>query len=438
MNKPILVGIRKETKTHQERRAPVTPQDVAALTQESSLQFCVQPSEHRVYRESEYQEAGATITPDLSGCNLILGIKEVPPKEIQPQKAHLFFSHTIKKQPFNMPMLKRFLDTGSTLMDYECVVDNANQRLIFFGVQAGQAGMINSLWSLGQRLKALGFPTSLAELTQARHYDTLADAKEAIKDTVVNLDPDSIPESLRPLTFGITGGGNVSKGAQEILSLLDPLWLRGEVLVELAKNNALDPNKVYASVLDIGDLVTRLDNSGSVIDPLHYYKHPEQYVSGFERYVPHLSVLLHGAYWDFRYPKLLTQDFLKEHFASTTPPPKLLVVGDVTCDVMGSMECTVRATYPEDPVYVYNPETATERDGFDGPGLLVMAVEILPTELPHESSEAFSGFLKPYLPNVASTNFARPLDQLGLPEPFERSVIAHNGQLAPTYRYILQ
>jgi len=166
-----------------------------------------------------------------------------------------------------------------------------------------------------------------------------------------------------------------------------------------------------------------------------YYDHPEKYESVFEKYLPYLSVLVNAIYWTPAYPRLVSKEGLKRLFAEAKRP-RLRVIGDISCDVEGAVEVTVKSTEPGNPIYVYNPATGEVQDGIAGPGVVIMAVEILPTELPRESSAYFSSVLKPFLPAIARCDFSVPFDECGLPPEIKRAVIAYRGELTPDYRYI--
>ena len=179
------LAVRRETKSPLERRTPITPELVRRLGKGSDVEVLVQPSARRVFHDKEYVRAGATMSENLADATVILGVKEIPPELFQPDTAYVFFSHVIKGQPYNMPMLAKMLELGCTLIDYEKICDPAGKRLIFFGRFAGLAGMIDSLWSLGQRLRREGIPTPLASIEKASTYESLDDAKVAIIDAQV-------------------------------------------------------------------------------------------------------------------------------------------------------------------------------------------------------------------------------------------------------------
>lgn len=145
------IGIRREDKNEWERRVPLTPAQVARLVQQQ-LPIMVQPSSIRAFADDSYAAAGTIVQEDLAAADIILAIKEIPLELLQPYKTYLFFSHTIKGQAHNMPLLRRLLELNCQLIDYERIVDQQNRRLIFFGEHAGLAGMVETLRTLGQRL----------------------------------------------------------------------------------------------------------------------------------------------------------------------------------------------------------------------------------------------------------------------------------------------
>lgn len=430
MNK---IGIRHEDKYEAERRAPLAPKHVAKLVRDENLKIVIEKSPKRVFSHEEYLDAGATISENLSDCQVIMGVKEIPAEAFEPGKTYIFFSHVIKGQPYNMPMLRKMMELKCNLIDYEKIEDELGRRLIFFGKYAGLAGMINTLWSLGQRLKAQGIDTPLMHLKQAVNYNSLAEAKSAISKAGFEIARHGLPEALQPLTIGFTGYGNVSNGAQEICHLLPVKEISPEELLQLETTKGLPGNVIYKTVFMEKDLVEPID-AGASFDLQHYYKNPDLYQSNFDRFIPKLSVLVNGMYWDARYPRLITKEHLKEMYSAGEP--KLKVIGDITCDVDGSIESTVKAAPVEDPVFVYHPETDTITSGFDGNGIQMMTVDILPTELPRESTIAFGDALMPYLEAIAQADFSKPFMHPDLPGPILRGMILYQGELTPDFKYI--
>jgi alpha-aminoadipic semialdehyde synthase len=427
------VGVRREDKSIWERRVPIVPDDAKELMEQGGLEIVVQPSEIRVFKEPEYEAMGAAVREDLSGCDVIFAVKEIPVDLLLPDKAYVFFAHVIKGQDYNMPMLKQLLDLNCTLIDYEKVTDETGRRLIFFGRQAGWAGMLDTLWALGARLAWEGIGTPLAELGQALTYPDLESAKAAVYAAGERIRAEGLPPSLCPLVVGFAGYGNVSQGAQDIFDLLPFEEVAPGNLPQLFEREA-DAHTLYKVVFKEEDIVEPVP-PGSAFELTDYYDHPEKYRGRFETYLPYLTALVNGIYWEEKYPRLVTKDQVKDLFGGQSKP-RLRVIGDISCDVEGSIECTVRCTEPGDPIYVYNPDSEETIDGAAGYGLVILAVDILPSELPRESSSYFSGVLREYIPVIARADYSVPFEELDLPPAIMRAVIAHRGELAPAYQYL--
>ncbi len=428
-----MIGIVREWKTACERRAPITPMDVADLMAQSSLEFSVEPSPHRVFDNSTYESAGAKLTDDLSPCDFFIGIKEMPMDRLHPGKPHLFFSHTIKGQEYNIPLLRKILELKCTLLDYELVKNDDGNRLIFFGRQAGQAGMLNTLWALGQRLEVHGLKSPFANLKQARFYEDLSEGLEEVAMVRAAIESGGLPDLLQPFVCGITGTGNVAAGAGEVLAALNPLEI---TVSELEAGVALEnPHRIHLVVFDEEHLYRRQDGGKFIRED--FRQNPEGYESALEDHLDNITMLVTGHFWDARYPKIISKDSVASMF-ERNDMPRLQVIGDVSCDPEGGIEVTLKATYPDNPCFVYHPDSRTMTDGFDGEGLLIMAVEILPTELANDSSRVFSAALKQFLPAVLDADFGRDFKTLDLPPEFKRAVIAHQGSLTPDWAHLLK
>jgi saccharopine dehydrogenase (NAD+, L-lysine-forming) len=427
-----FIGIRHEDKYAMERRAPLTPKHVERLVRQKKLDIIIQSSEKRVFKDEEYIKAGAKVAKDLKKCSVIFGVKEMPVSFFEPDKTYVFFAHVIKGQKHNMPMLKRMMELKCNLIEYERVVDEQGKRIIFFGRYAGMAGMINSFWSLGQRLKNLGYPSNLIKIRQAHNYHSLREAQEDISAVGQLIAENGISHELRPFVIGFTGYGNVSQGAQEICGLIPIKEICAEKLLELKNRKKLPDNIIYKVVFREAEMYERID--GEPFDLQDYYNHPELFCSKFEKYIPHLSMLINCIYWDKRYPKLVTKDFLKKLYAKGQP--KLKVIGDISCDVNGSVESTVKSAEIEDPIYVYDPSTDTIKPGSEGEGIQVMAVDILPAELPRDSSEGFADVLVNYVKPIADADFEEHFEDLDLPRSIKKALILHRGELTPDYEYL--
>lgn len=426
------IGLRLEDKNVWERRVAVVPSDVKKLT-EAGLEFRVERFERRAFDDSAYEAAGATLVDDVRDCDLVLGIKEMPRGYFREGGAYMCFSHTIKGQPYNMDMLREMISRKITLLDYETVTDEEGRRLIFFGRYAGLAGMIDTLWTLGLRLQALGHETPFLDIQPAHVYSDLEAAKEAMTRVGKRLEAEGIPEVLAPMAIGITGYGHVSQGAQEILDLLPMEEVQPGDLPRFVEANPTLTKKLVKVVYREEHLAAPSDPARE-FDLQYYYDNGPEHRSIFEPNLSLLTVLVNGIFWNENYPKLADAGQLRDLFAGGSP--RLTVVGDITCDVDGSLACTMRDTEPGDPVYVYNPVTRETPSGLDGPGLAVMAVGNLPCELPVEASLTFSAALTPFLPQMAAVDFSGDFESASLPDPIKRSVILWNGEFTPGYLYM--
>lgn len=428
------LAIRREDKNKWERRVPLTPGHVATLVNNHHLDITVQPSPIRAFADTDYAQAGASIHEDISTAEVVLAVKEIPVHLLHPNKTYLFFSHTIKGQPYNMPMLRRLLDLNCQLIDYERVVDDQNRRLIFFGEHAGLAGMIDTLHVLGQRLAWEGIDTPLADIQPTYRYGNLPAARQAIREAGRRIVEEGLPAGLLPLVIGVAGYGNVSRGAQAILNLLPVRQITPGQLLTLAQNNNQPRNVLWMVVFKEVDTVEPVAPD-QPFDLPEFFQHPERYRSKFAAYLPHLSVLVNCIYWDKPYPRLLTKETARAMYQAGSPP-RLRVIGDISCDIEGAIEPTIKATTPDAPAFVWNPATDSAIDGVAGPGPVIMAVDNLPCELPVEASTSFGDALLPFIPPLAACDFGVDFEACPLPPELKRATIVYHGKLTPDYQYL--
>lgn len=430
----MKIGIRKEDKSVWERRVPFVPSDITEL-REKGIDMVVQSSPHRAFADAEFAAEGIPVQNGLKDCDMIIGIKEIPPALFEENKIYVFFAHVIKGQPHNMPMLRSMMEKKITLIDYEKVADDQNRRLIFFGRHAGLAGMINSLWALGQRYDLEGIATPFARMQQAHQYHDLEAAKAVIREIRADIEKNGIPPAIHPVIIGLAGYGNVSKGAQELLDLLPVEEIQPDRVAEIAENPNVSDRKIYKVIFREEHCASPKDRN-AVFSLQDYYRHgKEKYENRFGQYANHLNLLINAVYWDSRYPRLLTKEMCKKLWAEGKQP-RLRVIGDISCDVEGAIECTVKTCDPGKPVYVYHPDTGKISYGFEGKGPVIMAVDILPAELPREASVWFSSVLREFAPNLAEADFSSGFEELNLRPELKRAVILHHGEFTPEYEYI--
>ena len=427
-----IIGIRREDKNEWEKRVPLVPADVLWLKEKYGIHTIVQPSTIRIFSDEEYRRAGAEINEDLGRAEVVYAVKEIPAHLFQKNKTYVFFSHTIKGQAHNIPMLKTMIDLGCNLIDYERVVNEKSQRLIFFGRYAGLAGMLDTLHAYGQKMLARGVPTLFARIKQAYQYESLAAAKEAIAVIGSEIDEHGFPTELCPLVVGFAGYGNVSRGAQEIFDLLPFKILSAEALVEMAENFSNDNLNLFKVVFSEDDLVRPRQGAFDLQD---YYAHPEKYEAKFEIYLPLLTILVNCIYWTDKYPRLVTKGYLKNRTILESNL-NLQVIGDISCDIDGSIEITHKATKPDDAYYTYFAENDRFENGIKPLGITVMAVDNLPCEFPRESSIEFSTVLRDFVAPICSADFSQKPQVMKLPFAIQKALILQQGNFSFDYQYM--
>ncbi len=422
------IGIISEHKPG-EGRIPLTPLQIKQLHKENpGLTITVQPSAQRVFLDDEFASQDIPMSQDMTPANLVMAVKEIDVKDIHANQAYLYFSHTIKGQDYNMPMLQHILDTGATLLDYELIRDDKNRRLVFFGHHAGLAGMVNTLWSYGQRLKVLGVENPFLQIKQAQDYSNLEEINLSLQ--ILGSEISRWMADKPAVVIGVTGYGNVSRGAQEILANLPMHEMSPEELLS-ADLDALGGQLIKVVFKEV-DMFEPIDPQ-SDFELQDYFDHPEKYQAKFQPYLKKMHMLVNCIYWDTPYPRLVTTEEIKTHYASDKT---LMVVGDITCDIDGAVQFNTGSTLSPDPVYIHDINTGERKMGFEGEGPLVMAVDNLPTELPREASEAFGEALIPFVPAMGACDYSEPFESLNLPSEVKRAVIAHAGKLTPDFEYI--
>jgi hypothetical protein len=326
----------------------------------------------------------------------LIGVKEVPIEALIPNKSYFFFSHTIKKQPYNRDLLRAILDKNITLYDHETLVDEQNHRLIGFGYYAGVVGAYNGMRALGLKEQTFNLPKAT----------TLSGRQE------LNSELDHI--SLPNIKIVLTGTGRVGQGAKEIL---DHLNIK-KVSIEAFLNNDFD-EAVYVQ-LDVLDYCERID--GKPLEKLDFFQHPEAYRSTFDQFTSVADMFVAGHFYGKGAPVFFTRDQAKA--ASF----KLKVVADISCDIDGPVACTIRPSTIENPIYGYDPQSETEVDYRNSNAIAVMAVDNLPCELPKDASEGFGEtFVKDIIPAFFNS------DESGI---LERSRMTKNRQLTPAFSYL--
>jgi alanine dehydrogenase len=390
-------GIIKERKNPPDRRVVFSPNELARIKQlYQDAYIKVESSDIRIFTDEQYKNLGIEVATDISDCDVMFGVKEVPVEDLIPNKSYFFFSHTIKKQPYNRKLLQAILEKNIDLYDHETIVDANNRRLIGFGRYAGIVGAYNSI-------RAFGIKFGLFKIPKA---ETLS-GKEALISHLKRV-------VLPPLKFVITGTGKVGNGAKEIL---DAMKIK-EVSVEnyLTKNYT---QPVYTQI-DVLDYNKRKD--GQVLDFNDFYKNPTEYVSDFEKFTKVTEIFIAGHYYANESPVILTQEMLQSNDC------KIKVVADISCDVNGPIACTLRASTIAEPLYGYLAAENKEVDVFHPAAIVVMAVDNLPCELPKDASE---GFGEMFMEHVIPAFFNGDKDGI-----LQRAKITEKGKLTPRFSYL--
>ncbi len=422
----MKIGIRREDKNIWEGRVPLVPADIATLNKEKDLEFFIQPSKIRAFKNKEFEEIGVTVTEDLSDCDMVIAVKEIPVDFFLDKKKYLFFSHTIKGQKENIPILRKILEKRATLIDYEKIVDENNRRLVFFGKYAGIAGMIDSFYGYGKKLQMEGTQTPFQKVKYATEYKDVAEVKKEFQAVNNEIKTKGLPF---PVIIGVAGYGNVSIGAQEIIDLLPVETLNPDELVSIDKAR-LARDRIYKVVFKEKDMVKRKRGKFDLMD---YYNHPENYESKFTQYLDKLNIMINAVYWDDRYPRLISCDYVNFNYAKMED---LKIIGDISCDAEGGVECTKKSTDSGDPFFVYNPDTGEISSGLEGKGPAILAVDNLPGEISRDSSTFFSSILRDFIPSLCNGNLEGDFNSITMRPELKKAVIVFNGQLTPAFKYL--
>lgn len=392
------IGIIREGKKPIDRRVPLTPLHAATVKETySDVNVVCQESKIRCYSDEEYRQAGIDMVEDISDCDVLMGVKEVPIEDLIEGKTYFFFSHTIKEQAYNRDLLRAILKKKIRLVDYETLTNARGQRVVAFGRYAGLVGAYNAIWTYGQRY-------NLFSIKRANDCFDLEELKHELTQV-----------KLPAIKIVLTGGGRVAKGAMEIMSAL------GIRKVTPARFQEEDFDHPVYTQLNTRDYVAAANGEDFVRE--EFYKHPEKYVNDFLKYSRHADVLIACAFWDPRAPVLFERkDMMRSDF-------KIRIIADITCDIEGSIPSTKRPATIEDPVYDYDPSGDTVDPPFSDEGnISVMAVDNLPCELPRNASEDFgTEILNHVLPALLSE------DRDGM---IARATITENGELTERYSYL--
>lgn len=393
----IHIGIIREGKKPEDKRVAFTPEQCLEILERfQNVKITVQPSPHRCIPDQAYLDAGLTMNEDLSDCDILFGIKEVPVEELIAGKKYLFFSHTIKKQPHNRKLLRKVLQSEISLIDYETLVWENGSRVLGFGRFAGIVGTHNGFLTWGKKMGLF----NLKPAYLCRDYKEMVDQYAQIQ--------------LPPIKIALTGDGRVAHGC---LELLDKLGIREVTPREFIEETYQVPVYVH---LVTEDFYAQKD--GALWDKSDFYHNPENYVSTFKQYTKHCDLMLNAIFWNERIPRFFSLEDMKSRDF------KIKVIADISCDINGSVPATMKDTTIEEPVFGYHPLSETIEEPYLSNTIDIMAVSNLPCELPLDASFAFGEqLLKHVIGNLLIA------DSGGM---IERATIASKGELMPRFKYL--
>lgn len=395
----MKIGIIREGKVPPDFRVALTPKQCKYIVETyPEVEIYIERSPIRTYTDAQYEQQGLTLVDKLMHCDVIIGVKEVNLEDLIPNKTFMFFSHTFKKQSYNRILLENILEKKIRLIDYEVIKDERNIRLIGFGRYAGIVGCYNGFRTYGLKHK-------LYELKPAHKCEDRKEVEKELQKVV-------LPKNFKMV---LTGFGRVGHGAREIMNLL-PIK---EVSPEEYLNKQFE-TPVY-SHLEVEHYFEKKD--GTEFIRKEFYKEPELYDRGFQKYVPETDMYIPCHYWSSRSPKILTQEDLAKD------DNRISVVADISCDIADPIASTLRPSKVATPIYGYDPATGSEVDYNKDKAIAVMAVDNLPCELPKDASEDFGNeLIKHVLPALIGSDPTRIIERA--------SQTGLNGKLMPDFAYL--
>lgn len=390
-------GIIRERKNPPDKRVVLSPtlcQNV--LKEHSAAKIIVEPSPIRIFSDDEYQDSGIKVADEMTTCDVLLGVKEVPIDALIPNKKYFFFSHTIKKQPYNRDLLRAILAKNIELYDHEVITNQNGQRLVAFGRYAGIVGAYNGIGAYGLKYDYFQLPKA----------ESLKD-QEAL---IAELNKIELPN----MKILLTGRGRVGNGAKE---MLDAMNLKKVNVSEYLNEEFEEP--VYCQI-DASEYNKRKDGArGNKAD---FFENPQEYKSNFFRFAKVTDFYIAGHFYGDGAPYLYTREDAKHDDF------RIKVVADVSCDIDGPVATTIRPSTIADPIYGYEPQSEEEISFKDPKAIAVMAVDNLPAELPRDASDGFGEAFSKY---VIPAFFNGDKDGI-----LERARMTKNGKLTERYSYL--
>ena len=392
----ITIALIREGKVPADNRVALTPTQCKWIKKHHpNVNVVAQHSPNRCFSDAEYKRAGIEVLDDISHCDILLGIKEVPVKDLVANKTYLFFSHTKKKQPYNQKLLQAIVEKNITLIDYECLEHEDGQRIIGFGFFAGIVGAHNGMMVYGNRTGAF----TLGRVHQHKTFRKLMHTYFGLK----------IPN----VKIAVTGSGRVAQGISEIMNLMQ--------IREVEKEEFLEREFTYPVYVHLkgSDLYThKVNNTYNRTD---FHQNPTAYKSLFPAYTRATDILMNGVYWDKNVPRLFEKEDVRH------ADFRIQVIADVTDDMNGSVPINLGDQSIADPVYGVDRQTLEKTAPYLHTSVDVMAVGNLPNELPRDASRYFGEQL---------LKFVLPAVLTGSDPVIEKATIVKDGSLTEHFSYL--
>lgn len=362
----LKIGLIREGKIPQDNRVALTPAHCKWLHLNfDDVKVVAQHSPARCYTDKDYESAGVEVKEDLSDCNLLLGIKEVPVEMLLEGKTYMFFSHTKKLQPSNQNLFKAILDKKITLIDYECLEHEDGTRIIGFGFFAGIIGAHNGMMAYGNRTGAF----KLARVGSVNSFQKLIHTYFGLK--------------LPNIKIAVTGTGRVAHGVLEIMNLLG--------IHEVEPDEFLEKEFTYPAYVHLKGIDLYAHKETGKYNRDDFHANPQNYICRFTEYISDTDILINGIYWEKNIPRLFDmEDIKKENF-------RIKTIADITDDLHGSIPCNLGDSNIADPVYGIDKNSFEKTAPYLPNSVDVMAVGNLPNELPRDASRYFGEQLIKYV-----------------------------------------
>jgi saccharopine dehydrogenase (NAD+, L-lysine forming) len=398
----MKIGIIREGKTPPDARVALTPQQCAALKAEFDLEITVEPSPTRCYSDDEYRAAGITVSSDLSRCDLLLGIKEVPIGQLIPNTTYCFFSHTIKKQPSNKKLLQAVLAKNIRLVDWETLTNEQGERLIAFGRWAGIVGAHNGMMTWAER-------THDFTLQQMKYFHDFAEAKTYYKTL-----------QLPAIKIVLTGTGRVANGAAEVLEAMG--------IQRISANDFLTKTYEKCVFTQLGSADYVQHRAGKPYSRADFHANPQDYETAFLPFTKVADMFINGIFWKKGAPVFYDEAVMRH------ADFKIKVIADITCDMMpeSSVPSTLIASTIAEPIFGYDIATASVCAPHKTDVIDMMTIDNLPNELPRDASKAFGEqFVSNVLPHLYATDTSKKVSPTII-----RAMMTENGELTPNFKYL--